>query len=102
MALQYYMNRGDEKRTMILALEHAYHLGKLRLAHARGAEEDKRPDRLAGIVQPGARATHGVGDEAIVSVRIVVSSSLSHFTSNDAESIRNTNPNILVFIVLII
>ena len=25
MALQYYMNRGDEKRTMILALEHAYH-----------------------------------------------------------------------------
>ncbi|HIZ54780.1 MAG TPA: adenosylmethionine--8-amino-7-oxononanoate transaminase [Firmicutes bacterium] len=25
MALQYYMNRGEEQRTMILALEHAYH-----------------------------------------------------------------------------
>ena len=25
MALQFYMNRGEEKRTMILALEHAYH-----------------------------------------------------------------------------
>ena len=25
MALQYYMNRGEEKRTMVLALEHAYH-----------------------------------------------------------------------------
>lgn len=25
MALQYYMNRGESKRTMILALEHAYH-----------------------------------------------------------------------------
>ena len=25
MALQYYMNKGDEQRTMVLALEHAYH-----------------------------------------------------------------------------
>lgn len=25
MALQYYMNRGDSQRTMVLALEHAYH-----------------------------------------------------------------------------
>ena len=25
MALQYFMNKGDEKRTMVLALEHAYH-----------------------------------------------------------------------------
>lgn len=25
MALQYYMNRGENKRTMVLALEHAYH-----------------------------------------------------------------------------
>lgn len=25
MALQYYMNRGEEQRTMVLALEHAYH-----------------------------------------------------------------------------
>lgn len=25
MALQYYMNRGEERRTMVLALEHAYH-----------------------------------------------------------------------------
>lgn len=25
MALQYYMNRGEEKRTMVMALEHAYH-----------------------------------------------------------------------------
>ena len=25
MALQYYMNKGDEQRTMLLALEHAYH-----------------------------------------------------------------------------
>lgn len=25
MALQYYMNRGDEQRTMVLALNHAYH-----------------------------------------------------------------------------
>ena len=25
MALQYYMNRGEDRRTMVLALEHAYH-----------------------------------------------------------------------------
>jgi hypothetical protein len=36
----------------------------LRLADARGAEEDERPDRPVGILQPGARAPHGVGHRA--------------------------------------
>ena len=39
MALQYYMNRGDEKRTMILALEHAYH-GDTFKAMEVGDDED--------------------------------------------------------------
>lgn len=39
MALQYYMNRGDEKRTMILALEHAYHGDTFKTMEA-GDDED--------------------------------------------------------------
>ncbi len=39
MALQYYMNRGEEERTMILALEHAYH-GDTFKAMEAGDDED--------------------------------------------------------------
>ena len=39
MALQYYMNRGDERRTMILALEHAYHGDTFKTMEA-GDDED--------------------------------------------------------------
>ncbi|MBO5292589.1 MAG: adenosylmethionine--8-amino-7-oxononanoate transaminase [Lachnospiraceae bacterium] len=39
MALQYYMNRGEEKRTMILALEHAYHGDTFKTMEA-GDDED--------------------------------------------------------------
>lgn len=39
MALQYYMNRGEEKRVMILALEHAYH-GDTFKAMEAGDDED--------------------------------------------------------------
>ncbi len=39
MALQYYMNRGEEGRTMILALEHAYH-GDTFKAMEAGDDED--------------------------------------------------------------
>ncbi len=36
--------------------------GGLRLADARGAEEDERPGRPVGILQPGTRPAHGIGD----------------------------------------
>ncbi len=39
MALQYYMNRGEEQRTMILALEHAYHGDTFKTMEA-GDDED--------------------------------------------------------------
>lgn len=39
MALQYYMNRGDEQRTMILALNHAYHGDTFKTMEA-GDDED--------------------------------------------------------------
>ncbi len=39
MALQYYMNRGESKRTMILALEHAYHGDTFKTMEA-GDDED--------------------------------------------------------------
>lgn len=39
MALQYYMNRGDSQRTMILALEHAYHGDTFKTMEA-GDDED--------------------------------------------------------------
>lgn len=39
MALQYYMNKGDTKRTMILALEHAYHGDTFKTMEA-GDDED--------------------------------------------------------------
>lgn len=39
MALQYYMNRGETKRTMVLALEHAYH-GDTFKAMEVGDDED--------------------------------------------------------------
>ena len=39
MALQYYMNRGDSRRTMVLALEHAYH-GDTFKAMEVGDDED--------------------------------------------------------------
>ncbi len=39
MALQYYMNRGDTKRTKILALEHAYHGDTFKTMEA-GDDED--------------------------------------------------------------
>ena len=39
MALQFYMNRGDEKRTMILALNHAYHGDTFKTMEA-GDDED--------------------------------------------------------------
>ena len=39
MALQYYMNRGEEERTMILALEHAYHGDTFKTMEA-GDDED--------------------------------------------------------------
>lgn len=39
MALQYYMNRGEEGRTMILALEHAYHGDTFKTMEA-GDDED--------------------------------------------------------------
>jgi len=39
MALQYYMNRGEEQRTMIMALEHAYH-GDTFKAMEAGDDED--------------------------------------------------------------
>lgn len=39
MALQYYMNRGEQERTMILALEHAYHGDTFKTMEA-GDDED--------------------------------------------------------------
>lgn len=39
MALQYYMNRGEERRTMVLALEHAYHGDTFKTMEA-GDDED--------------------------------------------------------------
>lgn len=39
MALQYYMNRGEDKRTMVLALEHAYHGDTFKTMEA-GDDED--------------------------------------------------------------
>ncbi|MFQ9934124.1 MAG: adenosylmethionine--8-amino-7-oxononanoate transaminase [Lachnospiraceae bacterium] len=39
MALQYFMNRGEEQRTMILALEHAYHGDTFKTMEA-GDDED--------------------------------------------------------------
>lgn len=39
MALQYYMNRGEEQRTMIMALEHAYHGDTFKTMEA-GDDED--------------------------------------------------------------
>lgn len=39
MALQYYMNRGEEQRTMVLALEHAYHGDTFKTMEA-GDDED--------------------------------------------------------------
>lgn len=39
MALQYYMNRGDTKRTMVLALNHAYHGDTFKTMEA-GDDED--------------------------------------------------------------
>ncbi len=39
MALQYYMNRGEEQRTMILALKHAYHGDTFKTMEA-GDDED--------------------------------------------------------------
>ncbi len=38
--------------------------GQLGLAHPGRAEEDERADRPVGVLQPGARAAHGVGDGA--------------------------------------
>ena len=37
-------------------------LGKLRLAHARGADEDERADGAVGVFQPRAGAADGLGD----------------------------------------
>lgn len=52
MALQYYINRGETQRTMVLALEHAYH-GDTFKAMETGDDEDlhlySRPMARAGI-----------------------------------------------------
>ena len=37
-------------------------LGKFRLTHARGAEEDERGDRSLGILKSGTRTAHRIGD----------------------------------------
>ena len=47
---------------VVVEQELGQRLGQLGLADARRTEEDERTDRLAGIVQPGARTAHGVGN----------------------------------------
>jgi len=48
----------------VLAAEHEFgqHFGQLGLADARRPQEDERPDRAAGVLQPGAGPAHGLAD----------------------------------------
>ena len=53
-----------DHRGVVVEQECGERLGQLGLADAGGAQEQERADRPVRILQPGARAAHGIGDGA--------------------------------------
>jgi hypothetical protein len=79
---------------LVVEQELGQRLGQLGLADAGGAEEQERADRPVRVLQPGARAAHGLGDRlhrlVLTDTRLPISSSMRSSLSRSPSSILST------------
>ena len=95
-------------RVLVVEEELGERARRLRLADARGTEEDERPDRPIGILEARPRATHGVRDrghclilpddalrELLVQLRETLPLALEHARDRDARPLRHDLGDVL-------